>query len=156
VNNLTNKLIGVLKYHKNRQLIKSEIVKFSDDLNVNIAVEELCAWVGDLHVIAQFLFEYKGYNMWVHKVVTDAAMKLLTDGILTHSDEMYTKNAGRLGVVTGFRKVDSEKDGVSCDDKTFCFYIDFAIQSYAADDTETYSMLLIEEDHIKTLNEMEN
>lgn len=152
MNDLANKLIGVLKYHKNHQLIKSEVVKFSGDLNVTTLSEELCTWVGELHVIAQFLFEYKGYNLWVRKVVTDAATKLHNDGILTHSDEIYTQNAGRLEVVTGFRKVNDENDGVYCKDNTFCFYIDFSIQSYTSYDTETYSMLLIEESNIKTLD----
>lgn len=149
---MTNKLIGVLKYHKNNQSIKSEVVEFSDNLNVNTLSEELCAWVGELHVIAQFLFEYKGYNMWVRKVVIEAATKLHNEGILTHSDEIYTQNAGRLEVVTGFRKMNNKTDGVSCNDKAFCFYIDFSIQSYTSYDTETYSMLLIEENNIKTLN----
>ena len=151
MNKVTNKLTGVLKYHRNDQLRKSEIVEF-DDLNVIGAADKLCIWIGELHVIAQFLFEYKGYNMRVRKVALEAATKLFNEGIITHSDTIYTQNAGRLEVTTGFRKVDGEKDGVYCNNKTLSFYIDFTIQSYASDDIDKFSMLLISDDNIKTLN----
>ena len=72
---MINKLIGVLKYHQDHKLIKSEVVGF-EDLDLITASEVLCTWVGNLHVIAEFLFEHKGYDMWVRDVVMEASSKL--------------------------------------------------------------------------------
>lgn len=89
VNNVTNKLIGVLKYYKDRQLFKSEVFGF-EDLDLITASDVLCAWVGNLHVIAKFLFEHKGYDVWVRNVFTEALPKLNTRETYTHYDELYT------------------------------------------------------------------
>ena len=63
--------------------------------------------------------------MWVRNVVTEALPKLNTRETCTHYDELYTKTAGRLGMTVSKRKVNSEKDGISCEYGTICFYLDF-------------------------------
>lgn len=148
---MTNKLIGVLKYHQDHKLIKSEVVGF-EDLDLIAASEVLCTWVRNLHVIAEFLFEHKGYDMWVRDVVMEASPKLSVRETYTHYDELYTQNAGRLGMIVSKRKVNSEKDGISCEDGTLCFYLDFVIQSYTSGIIETYSMIVVLADDITLLN----
>ena len=76
------------------------------------ASDVLCTWVGNLHVIAEFLFEHTGYDMWVRNVVTEALPKLNTGETYTHYDELYTQTAGRLGVTVSKRTVNSKKDGI--------------------------------------------
>lgn len=144
---MINKLIGVLKYQQDHKLIKSEIVGF-DDLDLITASEVLCTWVGNLHVIAEFLFEHKGYDMWVRDVVMEASPKLNARETYTHHDELYIQNASRLGVTVSKRTVNSEKDGISCEDGTLCFYLNFVIQSYTSGTIETYSMTIVLADDI--------
>ena len=139
---MINKLIGILKYHQDHRLIKSEVVGF-EDLDLITASE---------HVIAEFLFEHKGYDMWVRDVVMEASPKLNARETYTHYDELYTQNAGRLGMIVSKRKVNSEKDGISCEDGTLCFYLDFAIQSYTSGIIETYSMTIVLADDITLLD----
>lgn len=148
---MMNKLIGVLKYHQDHKLIKSEVVGF-EDLDLITASEVPCTWVGNLHVIAEFLFEHKGYDMWVRDVVMEASPKLNARETYTHYDELYTQNAGRLGMIVSKRKVNSEKDGISCEDGTLCFYLDFAIQAYTSGIIETYSMTIVLADDITLLD----
>ena len=148
---MINKLIRVLKYHQDHKLIKSEVVVF-EDFDLITASEVLCTWVGNLHVIAEFLFEHKGYDMWVRDVVMEASSKLNGREVYTHHDELYTQNAGRLGMIVSKRKVNSEKDGISCEDGTLCFYLDFAIQSYTSGIIETYSMTIVLADDITLLD----
>lgn len=148
---MTNKLIGVLKYHQDHKLIKSEVVGF-EDLDLIAASEVLCTWVGNLHVIAEFLFEHKGYDMWVRDVVMEASSKLNDRETYTHYDELYTQNVGRLGVTVSKRTVNSKKDGISCEDGTLCFYLDFVIQSYTSGIIETYSMTIVLADDITLLD----
>ena len=50
------------------------------------------------------------------------------------------------------RKVNSEKDGISCEDGTLCFYLDFVIQSYTSGIIETYSMTVVLADDITLLD----
>lgn len=150
---MTNKLIGVLKYHQDHKLIKSEVVGVEEeDFNLIKASEVLCTWVGNLHVIAEFLFEHKGYDMWVRDVVIEASSKLNARETYTHYDEMYTQNVGGLGVTVSKRTVNSKKDGISCEDGTLCFYLDFVIQSYTPGIIETYSMIVVLADDITLLN----
>lgn len=148
---MINKLIGVLKYHQDHKLIKSEIIGF-EDFDLITAAEVLCTWVGNLHVIAEFLFEHKGYDMWVRDVVMEASSKLNARETYTHYDELYTQNAGRLGMIVSKRKVNSEKDGISCEDGTLCFYLDFVIQSYTSGTIETYSMTIVLAEDITLLD----
>lgn len=148
---MMNKLIGVLKYHQDHKLIKSEVVGF-EDLDLITASEVLCTWVGNLHVLAEFLFEHKGYDMWVRDVVMEASPKLNARETYTHYDELYNQNAGRLGMIVSKRKVNSEKDGISCEDGTLCFYLDFVIQSYTSGIIETYSMIVVLADDITLLD----
>lgn len=150
---MTNKLIGVLKYHQDHKLIKSEVVGVEEeDFDLIKASEVLCTWVGNLHVIAEFLFEHKGYDMWVRDVVIEASSKLNARETYTHYDEMYTQNVGRLGVTVSKRTVNSKKYGISCEDGTLCFYLDFVIQSYTPGIIETYSMIVVLADDITLLN----
>lgn len=50
------------------------------------------------------------------------------------------------------RKVNSEKDGISCEDETICFYLDFEIQSYSSGIIETYSIIVVSVDDITVLD----
>ena len=150
---MINKLIGILKYHQDHRLIKSEVVGFEEeDFDLIKASEVLCTWVGNLHVIAEFLFEHKGYDMWVRDVVMEASSKLNARETYAHHDELYTQNAGRLGVTVSKRKVNSEKDGISREDGTLCFYLNFVIQSYTSGIIETYSMTVVLADDITLLD----
>ena len=150
---MINKLIGILKYHQDHRLIKSEVVGFEEeDFDLISASEVLCTWVGNLHVIAEFLFQHKGYDMWVRDVVMEASSKLNARETYTHHDELYTQNVGRLGVTVSKRKVNSEKDGISCEDGTLCFYLNFVIQSYTSGIIETYSMIVVLADDITLLD----
>ena len=150
---MINKLIGILKYHQDHRLIKSEVVGFEEeDFDLISASEVLCTWVGNLHVKAEVLFEHKGYDMWVRDVVMEASSKLNARETYTHHDELYTQNAGRLGVTVSKRKVNSEKDGISCEDGRLCFYLNFVIQSYTSGIIETYSMIVVLADDITLLD----
>lgn len=150
---MINKLIGILKHHQDHKLIESEVVGFEEeDFDLIAASEVLCTWVGNLHVIAEFLFEHKGYDMWVRDVVMEASSKLNARETYTHYDELYTQNACRLGVTVSKRKVNSEKDGISCEDGTLCFYLDFVMQSYTSGIIETYSMIVVLADDITLLD----
>ena len=90
--------------------------------------------------------------MWVRDVVMEASSKLNARETYTHYDELYTQNAGRLGVMVSKRTVNSKKDGISCEDGTLCFYLDFVIQSYTSGVIETYSMTIVLADDITLLD----
>lgn len=143
---VTNKLIGVLKYHRNEphshRLIKSEIVGF-DDIDLITATEELCAFASKSSGTMNYLFETKGLDMWALNVVEDALQKMNTRESYTHYDEIYAPLTGRIGMIVSKRTVNSEKDGIACEDGTLCYYIDFAIHSTSSDSFNTYSITLV-------------
>lgn len=143
---MTNKLIGVLKYQMNEpnshKLIKSEIVGF-DDIDLITATEELCAFANNSSGTMTYLFETKGLDMWALNVVNDALLKLNNRESYTHYDEIYAPTVGQLGMIVSKRTLNSEKDGIACEDGTLCYYIDFAIHSKSSSSITTYSITLV-------------
>lgn len=143
---LTNKLIGVLKWYHNEphshRLVKSEIVGF-DDIDLITATEELCAFASKSSGTMNYLFETKGLDMWALNVIEDALPKLNNRESYTHYDEIYAPSTGRIGMIVSKRTVNSEKDGIVCEDGTLCYYIDFAMMSKSSGSINTYSITLV-------------
>lgn len=156
MNNVTNKLIGVLKYQqtleKYPKLMKSRIVGF-DDLDLIFAMKELCTFTGESSSTVSYLLERQGLDVWASNVVEEALPKLNASESYTHYDEIYyTPLTGRIGMIVGKRTVDNEKDGISCEDGTLCYYIDFAMYSKSSDSVDTYSITLVSANDITQLN----
>ena len=145
VNNVTNKLIGVLKWYHNEprshRLVKSEIVGF-DCIDLIIATEKLCAFASKSSSTLKYLLETKGLDMWVLNVVEDALSKLNNGESYTHYDDIYAPLMGRIGM-TIKRTLNSENDGIACDDETLCYYIDLVEYSKSSDSNTTYSITLV-------------
>lgn len=145
VNNVTNKLIGVLKWYHNEprshRLVKSEIVGF-DCIDLIIATEKLCSFASKSSSTLKYLLETKGLDMWVLNVVEDALSKLNNGESYTHYDDIYAPLMGRIGM-TIKRTLNSENDGIACDDETLCYYIDLVEYSKSSDSNTTYSITLV-------------
>lgn len=139
---MVNKLIGVLKHQQDHKLIKSEIVGF-DDIDLITATEELCAFASKSSSTMNYLFETKGLDMWALNVVEDALPKMNNRVSYTHYDEIYAPLTGRIGMIVSKRTVNSDKDGIVCEDGTLCYYIDFAMHSTSSDNINTYSITLV-------------
>lgn len=152
---MTNKLIGVLKYHMNEpnscSLIKSEIVGF-DGIDLITATEELCAFASKYSGTLKYLLETKGLDMWALNVVEDALPKLNNRESYTYHDDIYALFAGRIGMTVSKRTLNSEKDGIACEDETLCHYIDLAVYSKSSDSNTTYSITLVLADDITLLD----
>lgn len=145
MNNVTNKLIGVLKWYHNEprshRLVKSEIVGF-DCIDLIIATEKLCAFASKSSSTLKYLLETKGLDMWVLNVVEDALSKLNNGESYSHYDDIYAPLMGRIGM-TIKRTLNSENDGIACDDETLCYYIDLVEYSKSSDSNTTYSITLV-------------
>lgn len=156
MNNVTNKLIGVLKYQQTHEkyprLMKSRIVGF-DDLDLIAAMKELCAFTSKSSSTISYLLERQGFDDWALNVVEDALSKLNDRESYTHYDEIYyTPLTGRIGMIASKRTVDDDRDGISCEDGTLCYYIDFAIYSKSFDNVDTYSIILVSANDITSLS----
>lgn len=145
VNNVTNKLIGVLKWYHNEphshRLIKHEIVGF-DCIDLITAAEKLCAFASKSSSTLKYLLETKGLDMWALNVVEDALLKLNNGESYTHYDDIYAPLIGRIGMTISKRTLNSDKDGIVCDDETLCYYIDLVEYSKSSDGDTTYSITL--------------
>lgn len=149
---MTNKLIGVLKYQqtleKYPRLMKSRIVRF-DDLDLIAAMKELCVFTSKSSSTISYLLKRQGFDNWALNVVEDALSKLNDRESYTHYDEIYyTSLTGRIGMIVSKRTVDDDRDGISCEDGTLCYYIDFAMYSKSSDSVDTYSITLVSENDI--------
>ena len=146
MNNVTNKLIGVLKWYHNEprshRLVKSEIVGF-DCIDLIIATEKLCAFASKSSGTLKYLLETKGLNMWALNVVEDALSKLNNGESYTHYDDIYAQLTGRIGMTISKRTLNSENDGIACEDGTLCYYIDLVEYSKSSDGDTTYSITLV-------------
>lgn len=156
MNNVTNKLIGVLKYQQTLEthprLVKSRIVGF-DDLDLIAAMKELCTFTSESSSTVSYLLERQGLDVWVLNVVEDALPKLNARDSYTHYDEIYyTPLTGRIGMIVGKRTVDDDRDGISCKDGTLCYYIDFSMYSKSSDSVDTYSITLVSANDITSLS----
>ena len=146
MNNVTNKLIGVLKWYHNEprshRLVKSDIVGFNH-IDLITATEKLCAFASESSETLKYLLDTKGLDMWALNVVEDALLKLNTGESYTHYDDIYTPLTGRIGMTVSKRTLNSEKDGIACEDGTLCYYIDLAEYSKSSDGDTTYSITLV-------------
>ena len=144
--NVTNKSIGVLKYHLNEphshRLIKSEIVGL-DDIDLITATKELCAFASKSSGTLKYLLETKELDIWALNVVEDALPELNNRESFTHYDEIYAPLTGRIGMIVSKRTINNEKDGIACEDGTICYYIDFAMHSKSSGSIHTYSITLV-------------
>ena len=146
MSNVTNKLIGVLKWYHNEprshRLVKSEIVGF-DCIDLIIATEKLCAFASKSSGTLKYLLETKGLNMWALNVVEDALSKLNNGESYTHYDDIYAQLTGRIGMTISKRTLNSENDGIAREDGTLCYYIDLVEYSKSSDGDTTYSITLV-------------
>lgn len=148
---MTNKSIGVLKWYHNEprshNLVRSEIVGI-DGVDLITATEELCAFASKHSGTLKHLLDTKGLDMWASNVVEDALPKLNNRESYTHYDDIHAPFTGRIGMTVSRRTLNSEKDGIACEDGTLCYYIDLAVYSKSSDSNTTYSITLVLADDI--------
>lgn len=146
MNNVTNKLIGVLKWYHNEprshKLVKSEIVGFNC-IDLITATEKLFAFASKSSGTLKYLLETKGLDMWALNVVGDVLSKLNNGESYTHYADIYAPLMGRIGMTISKRTLNSEKDGISCDDETLCYYIDLVEYSKSSGSNTTCSITLV-------------
>ena len=146
MNNGTNKLIGVLKWYHNEprshRLVKSEIVWF-DCIDLITAAEKLCTFASKSSGTLKYLLETKGLDMWALNVVEDAVLKLNNGESYTHYDDIYAPLMGRIGMTISKRTLNSENNGIACEDGTLCYYIDLVEYSKSSGSDTTYSITLV-------------
>ena len=97
------------------------------------------------------MFDFKGVDIWILNVVTDAFPKFENKDVYSDYDEVMVAGMSRVGVMVSKRNVNKD-DAIICSSDVTGYEIILTLQSTMNGEIKEFSMLFVSADDIKLLD----